>query len=332
MTPAANPAPPPFAALSPERILDAIEALGLQCDGRVLTLNSFENRVFRVGIEDGQPLVAKFYRPGRWSDAAIAEEHQFAIELHDAGLSVVAPCMINSHTLHTDGEFRFALFPLQGGHAPEPGHKDTLIQLGRALGRMHAMGAAGTFSHRTRLGIASHAEAPVDYLLDAGWLPPELEDNFMALADALIDAIEDAWYRHDDIHVLRLHGDCHPGNILWRYDTPHFVDLDDALTGPAMQDLWMLLSGDTQARAQQLRWLLEGYEIFHVFDPRELGLIEALRAMRLLHYHAWIARRWHDPAFPQAFPWFDSPRHWESVITQIQEQLDAMTQPSLQLV
>lgn len=322
---------PPFAGLDPERILAAIESLGLRCDGRVLTLNSFENRVYRIGIEDDAPLVAKFYRPGRWSDAAILEEHDFSAELAAAELSVVPPRRMGGTTLHHFEGFRFALFPLQGGQAPEPGHKDTLIQIGRALGRLHAIGARRPFRQRLRLSPASHAEAPVDYLLDAGWLPPDLEENFMRLAEALIDAIEAQWHALPDVRVLRLHGDCHPGNILWRFDTPHFVDLDDALTGPAIQDLWMLLSGDAAARGQQMGWLLEGYEVFAAFDPRELRLIEALRAMRLLSYHAWIARRWEDPAFPAAFPWFESPRHWEGVIAQMQEQLDAMTQPAIRL-
>ncbi|HEX5755290.1 MAG TPA: serine/threonine protein kinase [Arenimonas sp.] len=322
---------PPFAGLDPECILAAVESLGLLCDGRVLTLNSFENRVYRIGIEDGAPLVAKFYRPGRWSDAAIQEEHAFAGELRDAELSVVAPLAVGGATLHRFEDFRFALFPLQGGQAPEPGHKETLIQIGRALGRLHAIGSRAPFSHRLRMSVASHAEEPVDYLLDAGWLPPDLEENFMALSEALIEAIEDVWQSLPDVRVLRLHGDCHPGNILWRYDTPHFVDLDDALTGPAMQDLWMLLSGDAGARGQQMGWLLEGYEVFCAFDPRELRLIEALRGMRLLSYHAWIARRWGDPAFPAAFPWFESPRHWEGVISQMQEQLDALAQPAIKL-
>ena len=321
----------PFAGLDPERILEAIESLGMECDGRVLALGSYENRVFRIGIEDSESLVAKFYRPGRWSDDAILEEHAFAIELRAAELSVVAPLTLDGRTLHHHDGFRFALFPMQGGHAPEPGDRDTLIHIGRALGRMHAIGETRAFAHRATLGVNSHAEEPVEYLIDAGWLPPELEDNFATLGEQLIDAIDDAWMRAGAFANLRLHGDCHPGNLLWRDGTVHFVDLDDTLTGPAMQDLWMLLSGDRNARAQQLGWLLEGYETFRAFDRRELHLIEALRAIRLLHYHAWIARRWHDPAFPAAFPWFDSPRHWEEVIGQIQEQLSAMHEPVLEL-
>ena len=327
------PAPntPPFAGLNPDTIIKAVESVGVACDGRVLALNSYENRVYRLGCEDAAPVVAKFYRPERWSDEAILEEHAFSTELRAAELSVVAPLAFASRTLqHAEG-FRFALFPMQGGRAPEPGDKETLILIGRALGRLHAVGAAKDFRHRPILSVRTHAEQPVDYLLDAGWLPPELEEKFLALGEQLVDAIERAFAFAGRPQTLRLHGDCHPGNLLWRDHTVHFVDLDDALTGPAMQDLWMLLSGDRHARGQQLAWLLEGYEIFRPFDRVELHLVEALRAIRLLHYHAWIARRWHDPAFPAAFPWFESPRHWESVITQLQEQLATMAEPVLSL-
>ncbi len=321
----------PFAELDPDRILEAVEALGFVCDGRVLALNSYENRVYRIGRENDKPMVVKFYRPERWTDEAIREEHSFSAELVAADISVVAPLMINEQTLHHDEALRFALFPMQGGHAPEPGDKETLIHIGRALGRLHSVGASKNFNHREKLGIKNKAEQPVHYLLEAHWLPPALEDNFIALCEQLIDQIENAWQRADNFETLRLHGDCHPGNLLWRDDTVHFVDLDDALTGPAMQDLWMLLNGSRETRAQQLGWLLEGYEVFRKFNRAELHLIEALRAMRIIHYHAWIARRWHDPAFPAAFPWFESSRHWEGVITQLQEQLAVMQEPTLVL-
>jgi Ser/Thr protein kinase RdoA (MazF antagonist) len=322
---------PPFDGLLPDVIVEAVESLGERCDGRVLALNSFENRVFRVGREEAPPLVAKFYRPGRWSDEAILEEHAFAAELEAAELSVVAPVAVNDATLHRHAGFRFALYPMQGGHAPEPGDKETLIHLGRALGRLHAVGANGRFLHRPTLDTDRFGHDPVDYLLDAGWLPPDLEDNFGTIATHLLEEVEIAIERAGDVATLRLHGDCHPGNLLWRHDTAHFVDLDDALTGPAIQDLWMLLSGDANARGAQLGWLLEGYEVFRPFDRAELAWIEPLRALRLLHYHAWIARRWEDPAFPAAFPWFASPRHWEGVIAQLQEQLAAMQEPVIRL-
>jgi Ser/Thr protein kinase RdoA (MazF antagonist) len=323
--------PPPFAGLDPSAILSAAESVGLVPDGRILALNSYENRVFRIGLEDAAPRVIKFYRPGRWSDAAILEEHSFSAELREADLSVVAPQCLSGHTLHHHGGHRLAVFPLQGGHAPEPGQRAVLQQIGRSLGRLHEVGAHSAFHDRATLSVKSHAIASVEYLLDADWLPPELEDNFIALCEQVLDAIEDGFADCGPYPSLRLHGDCHPGNILWRDDAPHFVDLDDAMAGPAIQDLWMLATGDPAARAEQLRWLLEGYEVFRDLDRRQLHLLEPLRAMRLLHYHAWIARRWHDPAFPAAFPWFALPRHWEEVIVQLQEQLLALREPVLNL-
>ena len=323
----AHPRATPFSDLGPDTVLAAVEALGYACDGRVLALNSYENRVYRVGIEGQSPVVVKFYRPGRWSDASIREEHAFTAELFDAELSVVPPLCLGQQTLHAHAGYRYALFALQGGHAPELDDRATLTRLGQTLARLHNVGAARPFVHRPTLGIATHADDAIDYLLDERWLPPELEAPFERLSDALLDHLDAAWERAGDIAFLRLHGDCHPGNILWRDDTAHFVDLDDCLTGPAIQDLWMLLSGNAADQRRQFGWLLEGYRSFRPFDPRELHLVEALRTMRLLHFNAWVARRWHDPAFPRAFPWFEEPRHWESVIAQLQEQLAAMQEP-----
>lgn len=317
----------PYADLGPDTVLAAVEAIGHVCDGRVLALNSYENRVYRVGIEDAAPLVAKFYRPGRWSDAAIREEHAFTAELRDADLSVVPPLSFNGETLHRHAGFRFALFPLQGGHAPELDDRNTLTRLGQTLARMHNVGAVRPFAHRVSLSLESHADDAIDFLLDGRWLPPELESPFEHLSDALLDHLDAAWERAGDVAFLRLHGDCHPGNILWRDDVAHFVDLDDCLMGPAIQDLWMLLSGNSADQRRQFGWLLEGYRSFRDFDRRELQLVEALRTMRLLHFNAWVARRWHDPAFPLAFPWFEEPRHWEALIAQLQEQLAAMQEP-----
>ncbi len=325
---ATEPDATPYADLDPETVLEAVEALGYRCDGRVLALNSYENRVYRVGREDDAPLVTKFYRPARWTDEAILEEHAFAIELHDADLPVVAPLVDDDETLHYFDGYRYAMFPTQGGHAPELDRKDTLIRLGQTLARMHTVGARAPFAHRIALDLDSHAFDPVDWLLDNAWLPPELEKPFEQLTEALFDHMEAAWDRAGDFSVLRLHGDCHPGNILWRDDHAHFVDLDDCLTGPAIQDLWMLLSGELRDQRRQLDWLLEGYRSFRQFDLRELHLVESLRTMRLLHFNAWVAKRWSDPAFPRAFPWFDEPRHWESVITQLQEQLAALQEPA----
>jgi Ser/Thr protein kinase RdoA (MazF antagonist) len=319
----------PFAGLDPERIVAAVEALGIVCDGRILALNSYENRVYRIGREGEAPLVAKFYRPGRWSDAAILEEHAFSAELQAADIFVVAPIEFAGRTLHYDRNLRFALFPMRGGHAPEPGDKEALRQIGRTLGRFHAVGAAKPFKHRGALSIETHAIDPTHYLLETGWLPPSLEAKFENLCDALIDQIEQAWADAGELQVFRLHGDFHAGNILWRDGAAHLLDLDDALIGPAIQDLWMLLSGEPAERQQQLGWLLEGYEVFRSLPRGELRLIEALRSMRMLHFHAWIARRWNDPAFPAAFPGFETPRHWEDLIGQLQEQCTALREPAL---
>ena len=317
----------PYADLDHQAVIDAVEALGHRCDGRVLALNSYENRVYRVGREGAPPLVAKFYRPGRWTDAGILEEHAFSRELADADLPVVAPLAEGGDTLHWFDGYRFALFPTLGGHAPELEKRDTLTRLGQTLARMHTVGARRPFEHRGTLDLQTHAFGPVDFLLDEGWIPPELETAFEDLAEALFDHLENAWEHAADFATLRLHGDCHPGNILWRDDHAHFVDLDDCLTGPAVQDLWMLLSGNTAEQRKQLGWLMEGYRSFRDFDMREWALMEALRTMRLLHFNGWVARRWHDPAFPRAFPWFEDNRHWETVILQLKEQLSALQEP-----
>ena len=314
----------PYEGLDPGAVIAALESVGLLCDGRLLALNSFENRVYRVGQETGPALVAKFYRPRRWTDTAIIEEHAFCAELAQGGLSVVAPLNIDGRTLHDHAGFRFAVFPLQGGRAPELGVRENLRHLGQCLGRLHAIGARAPFRHRPTLSLAEQGDAAVDFILDGEWLPPELEENFSVLADALLDAAEQRWALAEPVANLRLHGDCHPGNVLWRDDQAHFVDLDDCCNGPAMQDIWMLLSGTAQEQAQQLEWLVEGYRVFAELNPMQLHLIEPLRTLRLLHYHAWIARRWHDPAFPAAFPWFGDSRHWEEVIGQMQEQLSAL--------
>lgn len=319
--------PTPYAGLTPERVIDAVESLGLYCDGRILALNSYENRVYRIGLDDQAPCVAKFYRPGRWSRAAILEEHQFTQELHHAELSVIPPWCFDGKTLFEQAGFRFALFPCQGGHAPDLSLPDTLRQLGRTLARLHQIGARQRFRHRQQLSIEQLGHIPLRELLASGWIKPELRPNFNRTAQALIEAIETAFDKAGEVQILRLHGDCHPGNILWRDGVAHFVDLDDSLNGPVIQDLWMFLSGPAGEQQAQLDWLLEGYGEFRDFDWRERHLIEALRSLRLLHHHAWIARRWHDPAFPPAFPWFAEPRHWENLLGQMHDQLDALHNP-----
>lgn len=323
--------PRPYAGLDPASVIAAVESCGYHCSGHVFALNSFENRVYRVGLEDAPALVAKFYRPGRWSDEAIVEELAFTRELGDAEIPVVAPIERAGDSLFRYQGFRFALFPLRGGPAPELDQAATLEQLGRALGRLHAIGARRSFRHRPRIDLISHGETPLAYLLEQGWLPPQLEDSFEQAADALLDAVEAAFEDAAPLAELRLHGDCHPGNLLWREGRIEFVDFDDCATGPAMQDLWMLLSGSRETMRRQLGELLEGYSQFHRFEPRELVLVEALRSLRMLHYHAWIARRWADPAFPVAFPWFEEPAHWDRLLLQLREQLDLLEGPALAL-
>ena len=318
----------PFERLQPERVLEAAEALGLITDGRLLPLNSYENRVWQIGLEDGDPVIAKFYRPGRWSNESILEEHAFAAELAATGLSVVAPLTFDGRTLLEHAGFRYALFPRQGGHAPEPADKDTLVRIGRALGRMHAAGRTSAFEHRASISIEALGREPRDWLLANNWVPMHLESAFKTLTDDLLMHAQNAWQRAGDFSAIRLHGDCHPGNILWR-DGPHFVDLDDCRTGPAVQDLWMLISGELHDREQQWGWLLDAYSTFCDFDPRELNLVEALRALRMIHYQGWLGQRWDDPAFPQAFPWFEDERHWETVVGQLREQLSEMQEQAV---
>jgi len=320
----------PYDALTPDLILDSVESGGLRCDGRLLALNSFENRVYQVGIEEAQPVVAKFYRPGRWSDAAIAEEHAFAAELAQAELPVVAPIAdAAGSTLHAFGGFRFALYPRQRGRAPELEAQDTLTWMGRFIARIHAIGALRPFAHRPALTIESFGEEPTRFLLEGGFIPADLTLAYRTLVEQLLAAIRACFARAGTLASIRLHGDCHPGNVLWADDGPHFVDLDDARMGPAVQDLWMLLSGERESMARQVRWLLDGYWEFHDIDPRELQLIEPLRTLRMLHYAGWLARRWDDPAFPAAFPWFNTQRYWQDHILALREQAAAMDEPAL---
>lgn len=321
---------PPFATLTPDLVLDAVESLGYLSDARVLALNSYENRVYQVGIEDDQPLIAKFYRPDRWSDAAIREEHAFSHELAECEVPVVAPLQRDGGSLFEHAGFRFALFSRRGGRAPEPGNLDQLYRLGQLLGRLHAVGASRPFEHRETLTVAGFGHASLDTLLEGGFVPRSLLPAYESVARDLLKRLDELFARVR-YTPIRLHGDCHPGNLLHRDDAFHVVDLDDCRMGPAVQDLWMMLAGDRQERLGQLSELVDGYNEFHDFEARELPLIEGLRALRLMHHSAWIARRWDDPAFPLAFPWFANERYWGDQILALREQLAALDEEPLRL-
>ncbi len=322
----------PFASLSPDLVLDATESLGLATDGRLLALNSYENRVYQVGLDEGAPVILKFYRPARWSDAAILEEHSFTRELANREIPAVPPACIAGGTLHDYEGFRFSVTPRRGGRAPELSDPHVLEWIGRFIGRIHAVGETLSFQQRPTLSIASFGEEPREYLLTNGWIPMDLEAAYRSVSEHALTGVRHCFERAGEIRRLRLHGDCHVGNMLWTDEGPHFVDFDDTRMGPAIQDLWMLLSGERTEMVAQLGHILTGYEDFRVLDRRELHLVEALRTLRLLHYSAWIARRWNDPAFPAAFTWFDTQRYWQDRILELREQIAAMEEGPLWVV
>jgi len=319
----------PYSALTPDCALDALDSTGLKADGRLLALNSYENRVYQMGIEDAAPVVVKFYRPERWSDAAILEEHAFTAELAAREIPVVAPLVLNGATLHPHAGFRFAVYPKQGGRMPEFDRPDTLRRMGRFLGRIHAVGAQARFAHRPSLDIETFGFASRDFLRAGNWLPPDLVAAWDSVVEYGLAGVAHCYERAGDVRTLRLHGDCHAGNVLWTDDGPHFVDFDDSRMGPAVQDLWMLLSGEHDEQQAQMTEILTGYEDFMEFDPRELHLVEALRTLRLIHYAAWLARRWDDPAFPAAFPWFNTQQYWQARILELREQIALMDEAPL---
>ncbi|HZZ91758.1 MAG TPA: serine/threonine protein kinase [Usitatibacter sp.] len=327
--------PHPYSRLTPDVVLNSLDAVGLRCDGRLLGLNSYENRVYQVGVEDGGLVVAKFYRPGRWTDEQVLEEHAFALELAHAEIPVVAPLAFDGRTLLEAGGFRCAVFPRKGGRAPELEDEQVLEWLGRFIGRIHAVGGTRAFTRRPALDIASFGEEPREFLLASGFIPAELLEPWRQASALALEGVRAAYARAGKSALLRVHGDCHPSNVLWTPDTgnapggPHFVDLDDARMAPAVQDLWMLVSGDRATMSRQLGRLLAGYEDFREFDDRELNLVEALRTLRLIHYSAWLARRWDDPAFPMAFPFFGTPRYWQDRVLELREQIAALQEPPL---
>lgn len=314
----------PYSRLTPDLVLDAVAASGLAPDGRLLTLNSYENRVYQVGIDDGPMVVVKFYRPGRWTDAQIDEEHAFAHELAGHEIPIVAP----QHSGHHEG-FRFAVYPRRGGRTPELDDPKTLEWIGRFIARIHAVGATQGFSHRPALNLQLFGTEPRAFLLEHKFVPPDLLPAWEAVTAQALEGAARCYERAGGVKSTRLHGDCHVGNILWTPDGPHFVDLDDARTGPAIQDLWMLLSGDRASMTRQMLDVLAGYEDFMALDRREMHLVEALRTLRLIHYSAWIARRWDDPAFPAAFPWFNTQRYWQDRILELREQIALMGEPPM---
>jgi Ser/Thr protein kinase RdoA (MazF antagonist) len=319
----------PYAALTPEVVLDALCALGLRPDGRMLALSSYENRVYQIWLEEDSPavgssIVVKFYRPDRWTEAQIDEEHAFAHELAEREIPVIAPQSSSSF-----GGFRLAVYPRRGGRTPELDDPKALEWIGRFMGRIHAVGATQRFQHREVLTPQSFGHAPRAYLLTTPFIPADLLDAWKAVTQQALQLVDACSERAHGVKAIRLHGDCHPGNILWTDAGPHFVDLDDSRMGPAMQDLWMLLSGDRAAMSLQLRAVLDGYEQFMKFDRKELNLLEALRTLRLIHYSAWIARRWDDPAFPAAFPWFNTQRYWQDRILELREQIALMQEEPL---
>ncbi|CAG9164885.1 Stress response kinase A [Cupriavidus laharis] len=331
----------PFAGLTPELILDALESAGMRPDGRLLALNSYENRVWQAGIEDAAPVVAKFYRPGRWTDAAILEEHAFVQQLADAEIPAV-PALAGpgGSTLHYHADFRFAVFARCGGREPALDRADTLTWLGRFIGRIHAVGATNAYQARPVLDAQTFGVASRDWLLAHDCIPADLREPWQAVADLALDGVRRCYDRAGDVRLLRVHGDCHRGNVLWidgddaratglAAAGPHFVDFDDSRMAPAVQDLWMLLEGDRAAMQDQLADIVAGYEDFAEFVPRELWLVEALRTLRLLHYSAWLASRWRDPAFPAAFPWFGTARYWQDRILELREQVALMEEAPL---
>jgi Ser/Thr protein kinase RdoA (MazF antagonist) len=316
----------PYENLNPDLILNAIESLDLPCTGSLLALNSYENRVYQIGIEDSAPIIAKFYRPNRWTDQAILEEHQFAAELMNHEIPVIAPLVIAQATLHHYQEFRFALFPRQGGRPLELDNLSQLEWMGRFVGRLHAVSACRPFKHRIRLDITSYGYDSYHFLIKNNFIPDHLKQQFCQTIETALQKIEECFQQVGSIQYIRLHGDCHAGNVLWDDTGPQIVDLDDCLMGPAIQDLWMLLSGDAEHMDLQIQKILSGYREFHDFSYREVYLVEALRTLRMLQYSAWLAKRWEDPAFPLNFPWFNTGYYWQEQIQHMLEQTRLLDQ------
>jgi Ser/Thr protein kinase RdoA (MazF antagonist) len=322
----------PFERLTPSFLMDAVETKGFWCDGRTFPLNSYENRVYQVGIEDNQPLIAKFYRPNRWSREQILEEHEFCFELAEQELPIVTPLRNEEgNTLFEYEGFMFSLFPRRGGHAPELDNMDNLFILGRLLGRMHRIGAVKPFQHRPSITTQNFGHDSAE-LISERFIPRALKPAYDSITKDLLDKITEITADCGSLENIRVHGDCHSGNMLWRDDAPHFVDFDDARMAPAMQDIWMLLSGDRFEQTAQLSEIVEGYNEFNDFKSSELRMIEVLRSLRIMHYSAWLAKRWDDPAFPHSFSWFNTERYWGEHVLELREQLAILDEPPLVLM
>lgn len=324
----------PYEKLTPDVVIDAVESLGYISDARILALNSYENRVYQVGIEGEDPIIIKFYRPERWNINQILEEHEFTNQLYSLEIPVVPPKEFSGLEYKTLGRFRnflFSVYPRQGGRAPELDNLDHLFQLGQFIGRIHSVGASFDFKFRNSISIHDFGEKNVKFLIDNDFIPEDLLPAYKSISKQLLKILSSTGLNSNKFKNISLHGDCHPGNILWRKERPHFLDFDDAITGPAIQDLWMLLSGEKENKQKQFLEILDGYENFYHFNRSELALIEPLRVLRVLYYNGWLAKRWRDPAFPISFPWFNTQKYWSEHILELKELLSSLNEPALDL-
>ncbi len=323
----------PFTRLTPDLIMDAVESIGFRCDARIFELNSYENRVYQIGIEDGEPVIGKFYRPNRWTTEQILEEHKFTQDLFDNEVSVVAPLrIVGDGTLADFADFMFSLYPRRGGRAPDLDNLGSLEILGRHIGRIHAYGSQADFVHRPRISIDTYGYSSREFLLENNFIPTELLPAYTTVSEQLLEQLAVIFDSAASVNEIRLHGDCHMGNVLWRDDLPHFVDFDDARTGPPIQDLWMMLSGSYEEQTQQLTAILRGYKDFCSFDYSQIKLVEPLRTLRMMYHASWLARRWEDPAFPRAFPFFNTQRYWSDHVLELREQWAKLSEPVIQII